>query len=136
MLFLINIAENKSKPLKNTHLKNAQANATSIFFKRVFFSPAQEEIQIFFSSIGFLIIFFQRMVLNRTDSASIVNSFGQSVGKLDTTQLRTDRRATDNSWFKKLAVQWLIEHLCFVSSAVLADSFVLRNRQLLVAANR
>jgi hypothetical protein len=27
---------------------------------------------------------------------------------------------TDNSGFKKLAVQWLIEHLCFVSSAVLA----------------
>jgi hypothetical protein len=43
---------------------------------------------------------------------------------------------TDNSGFKKLAVQWLIEHLCFVSSAVLADSFVLRNRQLLKPAKR
>jgi hypothetical protein len=41
-----------------------------------------------------------------------------------------------NSTYKKLAVQWLIEHLCFVSSSVLADSFRLRNRQLLVAANR
>jgi hypothetical protein len=30
----------------------------------------------------------------------------------------------------------LIEALCFVSSSVLADSFVLRNRQILVAANR
>ena len=44
------------------------------------------------------------------------------------------RRAAHNSGFKKLAVQWLIEHLCFVSSAVLADSFVLRNRQLLKPA--
>jgi len=35
-----------------------------------------------------------------------------------------------------LAVQWLIEHFRFVSSSLLADSFVLRNRQLLVAANR
>jgi len=35
-----------------------------------------------------------------------------------------------------LAVQWLNEALCFVSSFVLADSLVLRNRQLLVAANR
>jgi hypothetical protein len=35
-----------------------------------------------------------------------------------------------------LAVQWLSEALCFVSSSVLADSFVLRNRQLLVAAKR
>jgi hypothetical protein len=39
-----------------------------------------------------------------------------------------------NSTYKKLAVQWLNEALCFVSSSVLADSLVLRNRQLLVAA--
>jgi hypothetical protein len=43
---------------------------------------------------------------------------------------------THNSGFKKLAVQWLIEHLCFVSSVVLADSFVLRNRQLLKPTKR
>ena len=43
---------------------------------------------------------------------------------------------TANSTYKKLAVQWLNEVLCFVSSSVLADSFVLRNRQLLIAANR
>ena len=41
-----------------------------------------------------------------------------------------------NSTYKKLAVQWLNEALCFVSSSVLADSLVLRNRQLLVAAKR
>lgn len=41
-----------------------------------------------------------------------------------------------NSTYKKLATQWLNEALCFVSSSVLAESFVLRNRQLLVAANR
>jgi hypothetical protein len=41
-----------------------------------------------------------------------------------------------NSTYKKLAVQWLNEALCFVSSSVLADSFVLRNRQLLIAAKR
>jgi hypothetical protein len=47
-----------------------------------------------------------------------------------------ERRTTGNSTYKKLAVQWLNEVLCFVSSAVQADSFVLRNRQLLVAAKR
>ena len=48
-----------------------------------------------------------------------------------------DRRKTPyNSGFKKLAVKWLNEHLCFVSSAVLADSFVLRNRQLLKPPKR
>jgi hypothetical protein len=46
------------------------------------------------------------------------------------------RRPAGNSTYKKLAVQWLNEALCFVSSSVLADSLVLRNRQLLVAANR
>jgi hypothetical protein len=48
----------------------------------------------------------------------------------------TKKQRTANSTYKKLAVQWLSEVLCFVSSAVLADSFVLRNRQLLVAATR
>ena len=43
---------------------------------------------------------------------------------------------TANSTYKKLAVQWLNEALCFVSSFVVADSLVLRNRQLLVAAKR
>jgi hypothetical protein len=46
------------------------------------------------------------------------------------------KERTPNSTYKKLAVQWLNEALCFVSSFVVAESFVLRNRQLLVAANR
>ena len=50
--------------------------------------------------------------------------------------LRTDRRAAANSTYKKLAVQWLNETLCFVSSSLLADSFCLRNHQLLLAAKR
>jgi len=79
---------------------------------------------------------FHRIVQTLTDITLNVNHFGQSASKLDTSLLRTDRRASGNSGFKKLAVQWLNEHLCFVSSAVLADSFVLRNRQLLKPANR
>ena len=46
------------------------------------------------------------------------------------------RSPAHNSTYKKLAVQWLNEALCFVSSSVVADSLVLRNRQLLVAAKR
>ena len=46
------------------------------------------------------------------------------------------RTAADNSTYNKLAVQWLNEALYFVSGLVVADSFVLRNRQLLVAAKR
>ena len=43
---------------------------------------------------------------------------------------------TPNSTYKKLAVLWLNEALCFGSSFVVVDSLVLRNRQLLVAAKR
>jgi len=53
-----------------------------------------------------------------------------------TTYGDNERKASANSTYKKLAVQWLNEALCFVSSFVVADSFVLRNRQLLVAAKR
>jgi len=41
-----------------------------------------------------------------------------------------------NRRLAKKRVQWLNEALYFVSSFVVADSLVLRNRQLLVAANR
>ncbi len=41
-----------------------------------------------------------------------------------------------NSTYKKLAVQWLNEKLCYKSSSVLKEKFVLQNRQLLVAAKR
>lgn len=49
---------------------------------------------------------------------------------------RPKRKTTDNKGLAKVAVQWLIEHLCFVSSAVLADSFVLRIRHLRQAPKR
>ena len=47
-----------------------------------------------------------------------------------------ERKAAANSTYKKLAVHWLNKAFCFVSSSVVEDSFVLRNRQLLVAAKR
>jgi hypothetical protein len=51
--------------------------------------------------------------------------------------MRTEvKTPTANNTYKKLAVQWLNEVLCFVSSLVVADSFRLRNRQLLVAVKR
>ena len=47
----------KSHPQKNTLLKNAQANAEGNFFKRVFFSPPQENILLplfFLAHINYL----------------------------------------------------------------------------------
>ena len=56
--------------------------------------------------------------------------------KMTLTTLNEKKERTPNSTYKKLAVQYLNEVLCFVSSFVVADSLVLRNRQLRVAANR
>ena len=50
--------------------------------------------------------------------------------------MTTEGSPAGNSTYKKLAVQWLNETLCFELSSVVADSLVLRNRQLLVAAKR
>jgi hypothetical protein len=47
-----------------------------------------------------------------------------------------EEHRTDNSTYKKLAVQWLNEALSFVSSSVLRINICGENRQLLVAAKR
>jgi len=49
---------------------------------------------------------------------------------------RKTRTAATNSSYKKLAVQWLNEVQFFNQTFVQVESFVLRNRQLLIAAKR
>jgi hypothetical protein len=63
---------------------------------------------------------FHRTVQTLTDNALNVNRFEKRGDKLDTSTLRTDRRASGNSGFKKLAVQWLNEAFCFASTFVVA----------------
>ena len=120
----------KALTQKNTLLKNPQANAKGNFFKRVFFSPPQEEIQIiFFPSLRFFnYLFFQRTLLTWTDIASNVNRFGQSVCGHRSESLRGKSRAAGN---KKINANFLFggfiasyeswcvnEQLCFVSTVV------------------
>jgi hypothetical protein len=50
--------------------------------------------------------------------------------------MTTEEKTTANSTYPKVAVQWLNQALCFYQSLCLADSEVLRNRHLRVAANR
>jgi hypothetical protein len=45
--------------------------------------------------------------------------------------MKTTRNTDFNCTYKKLAVQCFYEALCIASSSVVADSLVLRNRQLL-----
>lgn len=75
-------------------------------------------------------------MLTRTDIALNVNRFGQRLLRT-WTDISSDEKSGDthNKGLAKVAVQWLIEYLCFVSSVVLADSFVLRIRHLRQAPN-
>ena len=50
-------------------------------------------------------------------------------------QTMKERTPASNSTNKKLAVQWLNKVQFFNQNIVQVDSFVLRNRQLLIAAN-
>jgi len=47
-----------------------------------------------------------------------------------------EKKPTANSTYKKLAVQWLNQALCFYQSLCLVDSEGLRNRHLRLAAKR
>jgi hypothetical protein len=111
----------KALPQKNTLLKNAQANAESIFFKRVFFSPAQEEIQIiFFSTLRFFnYLFSQRTVTPLPDKTFKVNKIDKSECKLDNSPHRPDRRATDNSTLAIGGVSSPLDSFVVVESSVL-----------------
>ncbi|MBK8517180.1 MAG: hypothetical protein IPL55_13130 [Saprospiraceae bacterium] len=71
-----------------------------------------------------------------TDNTLTANHFENYGCKIDNSTLRIDRRASGNSGFKKLAVQWLIEVQFSNQTFVQVDSFVLRNRQLLKPAKR
>ena len=116
---------------KNTLSQAAQANAETKACKRVFFSPTQEKLlfKISFPSKNF------KNAITQSDTLAL----GQLVANINIDNgcvTRTTRTPACNSTYKKLAVQWLNEVLFFVSSSVGADSLVLRNRQLLVAAKR
>ena len=75
--------------------------------------------------------------INITDKKTNIAYNILTILRLMTCILTVDKRKTGyNSTYNKLAVQWLNEALYFVSNFVVAESFVLRNRQLLLAANR
>ena len=58
------------------------------------------------------------------------------LSKTGHTKHERQRSTGGNSTYKKLAVQWLNEVQFFNQTFVQVESFVLRNRQLLIAAKR
>jgi len=109
----------KMQPTKNTLLQAASSQPTNQSLQESIFSPTHVKLKNKkFPSL-------QKIKLHSTAPC-----------KLDTSTLRTDNRASGNKGLAKVAVQWLIEHLCFVSSVGLADILVLRNRHLRQAPDR
>jgi len=126
----------KASPQKNTLLKNAQGNAASIFFKRVFFSATQERI---FSSHLFFIFFSPPQVLSHKPNMPVsnVNRFtDRFVQTFNLTLLRSDRRASGNSTYPKGGVSCFADTFVQGESSVLLMKFCGKSPALRVAAKR
>ncbi len=105
----------------NAQTKNCKracfSNADKIVFKK--FPNASKKIKIHRHT-------YQQTQQTMTLKLNIDEAYNDTV----------DSRPAGNSTYKKLAVQWLNEVQFFNQTFVQVDSFVLRNRQLLIAANR
>ena len=104
-----------------TSRHSSQNLAKSVLF------PTQEEIQFFFSLPSEKI---------KTPDTQTNPTKTAKLNKDNGLQTRWTRTPAGNSTYKKLAVQWLNEVQFFNQTFVQVDSFVLRNRQLLIAAKR
>ncbi len=79
---------------KNTLLKNASSNPLGNFFKRVFFFTTQKLPPLLKKN---LFSPTHRLSAGTTSCVSNVNCFEQSVCLLDSSLIRTDRRASANN---------------------------------------
>ena len=109
-----------------TNLSTDQSLQKSVLF------TVPRRNSIFFSPTLRCFNFFATARQPTTDEYSDRTMHDSNLLQLDA----NEEARTGNSGFKKLAVQWLNEHLCFVASSVVPDSLVLRNRQLLKHAKR
>jgi len=79
---------------------------------------------------------FHRTVQTPSDIALNINRFGQSVCKIDTSSLRTDRRASGNSTYPKGGVSCSKDSFVVHGSLVFQIKFCGKSPALRVAANR
>jgi len=108
-------------PTKKYTLKNRCKPTLQPKFLREYFFRHPKNATLPF----FLIYFFQRtgFVRNRTDIASNVNCFGQSVCKLETIHHRTDSKPAGNKGLPQCGVQCLIKRQCFLFTFVVGGQF-------------
>jgi hypothetical protein len=115
----------------NTLLQAAQSNAETKACKRVFFSPAQEEIQFISPTLRFFNFFATAHSTTVKQSDSLLQTLTGRGNKTRTTEARTG-----NTGFASGGVTCKLGALCYYSSSVLVDSFVLRNPPERKARNR
>jgi hypothetical protein len=124
ILMKMNPTINKPTLRSHTHFQAPQADTQTEACKRVCLPNAEKKkLKISFPSKNF------KNAIAQSDTLAL----GQLVANLNIDNgcvTRTTRTPACNSTYKKLAVLCLSEVLCFLSSSVVADSFVLRNRQL------
>jgi hypothetical protein len=115
---------------KQAHLQFAQAHAQTKNCKRACFANADKIVFKKFPNASKKIKIHQHTARQKqqtmTRKLKINKTYSDTV----------DRRPAGNSTYKKLAVQWLNEVQFFNQTFVQVDSFVLRNRHLLIAAKR
>jgi len=127
----------KSHPQKNTLLKNAQANAESNFFKRVFFSPTQEK---FLPTLLFLIKLFSpthgqtaNMTRHRLECKSLLTNLRADIGGHRFGRTKT---ASANSTYPKGGVSCSKDSFVVNGSLVFQIKFCGKSPALRVAAKR
>jgi len=127
----------KSPHTKNTLLQAATSQPTNQSLQESVFSLTQEKIKNKkFPSLKKNKTSFHRTVQTLTDKALNENHYIKSGCKLDTSTLRTDRRASGNIGLPQWGLTWLIQVECFYQSLCLVDSLVLRNPPLRQAEKR
>ncbi len=108
----------------------AQANAQTKNCKRACFATADKIVFKKFPNAS------KKIKIHQYTDQQTQQTMTQKLNINKTYSDTVDRRPAGNSTYKKLAVQWLNEVQFFNQTFVQVDSFVLRNRQLLIAANR
>ena len=108
----------------------AQANAQTKNCKRACFANADKIVFKKFPNAS------KKIKIHRHTARQTKQTMTQKLNINKAYSDTVDRRPAGNSTYKKLAVQWLNKVRFFNQSFVQVESFVLRNRQLLIAANR
>jgi hypothetical protein len=127
----------KNPNTKNTLLQATTSQPTNQSLQESIFYPTHEKLKNKKSStLQKNKTSYHRTVQTLTDNALNLNNFEKSRCKLDTSTLRTGRRASGNTGLAKVAVQCSADTFVVNQSLVLPINICGENRHLRQARNR